>query len=160
MNPLNLDGFTPLSFEEWVTKATADLRGTALESLDWKIEPDWSIGPYLTSHKHVQQWVKPEGFAPNSWEVSQRVDVQNAAQGNGALLQALQGGCSHLALSVPAGFSDWANLLDGVHLDMITLEVLTSDFACCAAVMDYLGERETALQCRPVFHLDPEHQQS
>lgn len=156
MNPLNLDCFTPLSFEEWAAKATADLRGTALESLDWNIEPDWSIGPYLTSHKHVQKWVKPEGFAPNSWEVSQRIDVQNTAQGNGAVMQALQGGCSHLVLRIPAGFSDWVNLLNGVHLGMITLEVLTSDFACCASVMDYLSGLETAPQCRPVFHLDPE----
>lgn len=155
MNPLNLDGFAPLSFEEWTAKATADLRGTALESLDWEIEPGWSIGPYLTQHNHTQHWVKPEGFSPNSWEVSQRIDVRDAASGNGAIMQALQGGCSHLALSVAAGFSDWAALLEGVHLGMITLEVLTADPALCASVMAYLGGLETAPQCRPVFHLDP-----
>ena len=79
MKPLNLDAFAPLSFEDWAAKATADLHGNALASLDWEIEPGWSIGTYLTEHNSTQHWVKPESFEPNSWEVSQRVDVLDAA---------------------------------------------------------------------------------
>lgn len=93
--------FSAITTEEWIAKIRKDLKGKALETLNWEPEPGLQIPPlYHATDTKVSTAIE-DPRQHNSWEIGQVIRVRDLSSANTALLNNLRGGVTtiHLQLS-------------------------------------------------------------
>lgn len=109
---LNLaDEFSPVSKQQWIDKATADLKGKPLERLTSKLYEGCTIQPlYLAEDAPPADWSGVPGVAPlvrngqamgqsgDGWDIRQALTHPCVRTAASQALEDLNGGCSSLSL--------------------------------------------------------------
>ncbi len=131
------------SKQQWLDKVTADLKGKDINSLDWKINTDWSVSPF----GHPDDMISQTPLAPqdhNHWTIVETVNINKyePAEANAILLQALYGGASGITIHTDYVLepSDWEILLKDIQLDMIHLSIELSDQRHYTATISQIAE--------------------
>jgi methylmalonyl-CoA mutase len=119
MMPLELDSFSPTSFDEWKKLVSKELGERPFDSLVWNTPLGFAMQPYYaggvraTSARTASNWEIGQAFSGLPETVNEQV------------LEALQGGVE--ALFVNAQANDLHRCFDGVFLDIISSHLRTSD---------------------------------
>lgn len=119
MMPLELDSFSPTSFDEWKKLVSKELGERPFDSLVWNTPLGFAMQPYYAG-----------GVAATSARTSSNWEIGQAFSGlpesvNGQVIEALQGGVEALFVSTNA--NDLPVCMDGVFLDIISSHLRTSD---------------------------------
>lgn len=116
------DAFPGVSKEAWLEQIKKDLKGRALEELNWQAETGLQVSPFV----HADDFNSP--LAPlsagrSAWEICENVPVEDPVAANNQAMEALQGGAEGLCFSLDH-LPDAAALdqvFAGIHLDFIGL---------------------------------------
>lgn len=119
MMPLELDSFSPTSFDEWKKLVSKELGERPFDSLTWNTPLGFAVQPYYAG-----------GVAATVARTSSNWEIGQAFSGppetvNGQVIEALQGGVEALFVSTKA--NNLQRCLDGVFLDIISSHLRTSD---------------------------------
>ncbi|MEM9887471.1 MAG: methylmalonyl-CoA mutase family protein [Bacteroidota bacterium] len=136
--------FPDRSKQEWLDKVEKDLRGKALESLNWQVREDWTISPFA----HSEDWTEKvppivsSGKTTNSWEIGERIVVKEAKVANEIALSALENGVNALLLILPNTFSteDFEMLLKGIELEWISVHFDATSDANLPSFLSFLTQ--------------------
>lgn len=137
--------FSAQTFEDWVEKATKDLKGKPLSKLDWNYA-EGLVAPPLSDHQaHGDQPTKTAGHLPNAWRVAEAFSVHDPDAPSQIQL-ALQEGCSELILETGEQSVDWSAVLNGIFLDMIRIRCEGLTLESARALLLFLEEQLQADQ--------------
>lgn len=127
--------FPPVSFETWKAKLEAELRGKSFESLFMEPEPGLRMSPYIHPDLGPKEVPGPlnQGRRDNNWAVTVKILSVNPVEANSLAIEALTGGAECIWIALPNRWelADFALFLEGIHLDMIQLQV-----TCTGSVAD------------------------
>ena len=124
---LLLKDFTPQDKQAWITKATADLKGKALDELQSTWEPGITVAPYYTA-KDTQKLNYLKAYAnclatkttpdgqPRSWINYQKIKITSEQKANKQALEALNLGATGL-IFIGKGKVDYSILLKDIFLE-------------------------------------------
>jgi methylmalonyl-CoA mutase len=90
--------FPQASLEDWARRATAALKGQALEKLTRQTRDGIAIAPLHAPSGAPGIAARPAGSA---WKLVQRIDITDPAAANAQALEDLNGGATGLALHLP-----------------------------------------------------------
>ncbi|WP_304517297.1 methylmalonyl-CoA mutase family protein [Cecembia rubra] len=123
--------FGPVTKEQWIQQAIADLKGKDFkEHLVSKTADDIEILPFYMEedmvnlsflkeyHNKIQPNSKIPGMPPRIWSNVVYLGIKDQNQGNAIILDALQNGCDAIVLEV-SGNEDFDSILNGVELQYI-----------------------------------------
>ena len=110
--------FSRTSRSDWKTKATADLRGKALEELSRTDADGIIIQPYYDTESEFKSIVPKR--LQNGYEVVQEYFVADAAEANSQLLDYLNRGATSLLLYLLPNI-DLSTLLENIHPEHVSL---------------------------------------
>lgn len=120
--------FDKVTKAQWLEKVTKDLKGKPLESLNWQVE-GLEFTPFYHGEDALHQQPITENRADNSWEIGERIVVQNAnyAAANQQALDALSKGANALqfvfdvrqTLPLPTQ-TELKTLLENIQLEWIS----------------------------------------
>lgn len=107
--------FAPTSEATWWERVEKDLKGKALESLNWTPQPNVELRPFYTQAQalplhEVQQL---------DWHVCENIQVTDATLANQEALKALRGGANALRFELPKADIDWQKLFKDIHFGYI-----------------------------------------
>ena len=76
--------FSTISKEEWLSKIEKDLKGKALEDLNWKISEDWMVSPIAHSSDLAvrETTILHQEKTDNNWEIGEVIFVKDAKTAN------------------------------------------------------------------------------
>ena len=107
--------FTPLTAKAWKVQLERDLKGAALEDLDWQNENGFVIHPFYTAED--QQQVYAPAFTHREWRMMVKGEEGSDAFLNEFFLRSLNGGADALMVNLTA--RDFSSLLNNIRLDYI-----------------------------------------
>ncbi|MDX1912483.1 MAG: methylmalonyl-CoA mutase family protein [Saprospiraceae bacterium] len=114
--------FPSIGKEEWRRQIVRDLKGQPLESLHWLAPDGQEVSPFV----HAEDFpTPPPPFSnqANNWEICEDIDGSDPVAARRQSLDALEGGAEGLCFyldALPAA-ADFAQMLEGIHLDYIGL---------------------------------------
>lgn len=116
------EDFPPLSKAEWLAQVAKDLKGRALETLDWASPGGFPVSP-LVHAEDLHAAPFPLFAQAKSWEIGEEILVSDLKEANQEALEALQNGVEGLrfVLHQMPDAADMAVLLNGIYLDFIGL---------------------------------------
>ena len=117
--------FPENSEAEWLEKVEKDLKGRALEELDWAISEDMKIAPFY--HSNNQKINVPNNKTnSNTWEIGEDIFANDPKTANQHLLYALEAGVNapRFILNTVWKKSDFAILFENVNPDYISTHFL------------------------------------
>ncbi len=123
--------FPAISKAVWLEKIVKDLKGRALEELQWPLG-DRQIAPFLMeSDFDTLSAPIATPTATNAWELSEDITCTDAAAANIQVLEALSGGVNApcLRISAPDTRTALPNILHEVNPDMISMHFLLKEGA-------------------------------
>ncbi|MGH6763048.1 MAG: methylmalonyl-CoA mutase subunit beta [Phyllobacterium sp.] len=146
--------FDPVDHDRWVKLAEKALKGAEFENtLASHTDDGIRIDPLYPRRKDAPLLPRVKADAP--WHMIQRVDDPDTARAHAQLLDDLENGATGLTLvfegapnaygyGLPARPETLAEVLDGVHLDMIHLRIDAhpNSRACADWMADYLQQRQ------------------
>lgn len=113
---------------DWKAKATKDLKGKALEDLNWNIDKNITIEPYYTqadintiNHSALLN-------QQAEWEIGETLFVENEKQANKQLLKVLNEGVNAPVLDVKLKTIDFKTLLENIGLQYITTHFIFEEY--------------------------------
>jgi len=125
--------FGPVSKEQWIQQAIADLKGKDFSDyLVSKTADSIQILPFYTGedlenleflkdfHNQIHPKSEIPGLPPRIWSNVFYLGVKDQYQGNTLIIEALQNGCDGIVLEV-SGDEDFDHLLNGVELPYIKI---------------------------------------
>lgn len=121
--PVFAGSFAAASHEDWVKKATAALKGQALEKLTRQSRDGIAIQPLYG--QNALAGIAGRGASP--WTVVQRIDIPDAAAANAQALEDLRNGATGLALAfaeAPCARGAGLNEISAAHLDAVLKDVM------------------------------------
>ncbi len=117
------DKFEKQSKADWLAKVTKDLKGKALESLDWALTEDLVFSPIAHAEDRSQHF-QPiyNNKNTNTWDFGVLIFVSDFKAANAEALQLLTAGANALCfqLTHTPSEEDLALLLDGIQLEWIS----------------------------------------
>jgi len=123
--------FAGASQEEWIEKVKKDLKGKAIEVLDWKLEEGLTLKPFYSSENTKAANIPISNT--NNWDISEDVRVDVAKEANQKALNSLMNGVSAptFIFDKDATLDDLITLLKDIEMSFITahFEVDTSNSA-------------------------------
>jgi len=141
--------FSAISREEWMAKIEKDLKGKALETLNWESEPGLELPPLHHSTDSIPANVVADDRRQNQWEIGQLISVSNLKEANRAVINNLAGGVNALQFQIetPLTVAELNVLLKDVIPSYISLhfEWKRADFpiqAFWANLSHYLTEQD------------------
>lgn len=149
-----LADFPPVATAEWERAIQKFLKGKPLTSLDWAVG-DGLYQSALYRKDQVAHLLAPlplENTPQTAWSIAEKVFYTQgeASATNRTILDALQGGASEILIHIPAqemvSVADWANLLEGVAVEMIRLEISTDLPENIQQYADYLTQKNIPKQ--------------
>jgi methylmalonyl-CoA mutase len=150
--------------------------GAGVEELTWRTLDGIPVRPLYTADDASGESAgvpgaapyvrggRPEGPAPDGWDVRQRHADPDAAAAHAAVLADLENGVSSIWLAVGAGgtaVADLATVLDGVHLDLAPVvldasgDTADTELAAADAFLELAGERGAGRDLLGTLGLDP-----
>ncbi|RLD20756.1 MAG: hypothetical protein DRI69_05635 [Bacteroidetes bacterium] len=132
-----LEAFDSVSKEKWLSKIREDLRGKNIEETDWEFDDELTISPFVHADD-IENSSTDIGYDPH-WEIAEEFNVQDDADANHEVLEALAGGCEVIMLKVHA-LPDWSILLAGVNLGMIKTYVIPGTDEMTQALISSLDD--------------------
>jgi methylmalonyl-CoA mutase len=122
--------FKGVTKTEWLAQVTKDLKGKPLESLNWQVE-GIEMTPFYHSEDALNATPITENRADNSWEIGERIVVQNEnyAAANQQALDALSKGANALyfVLDKNPNQNELNTLLENVQLEWISTHFQAND---------------------------------
>ncbi len=117
--------FPEISESEWIEKVEKDLKGRALEELDWAINTDLKIAPFYHSIDHIPN-VPNNKSDSNTWEIGEDIFVKDAKVANRQLINTLENGVNALKLIFESDLSEkeFETLFESVELAFISIHFL------------------------------------
>lgn len=114
--------FPPISKADWLRQIEKDLKGKPLEDLNWQLPDGMVVTPFVHADDFETSPAKLSNEA-NAWEICENVVVTDPVLANRQAMEALEGGTEGLCfwLDQALEVADFAQLLEGVHLDFIGL---------------------------------------
>ena len=112
--------FTAITKTEWLEQIEKDLRGQHLDDVNWQFNDAMAISPF--AHREGSSNPSDVWYSP-TWELAELFHVEDVAESNAQILEALNGGCETLLLEVE-GPEEWDLLFKGIALDMVITYVL------------------------------------
>jgi methylmalonyl-CoA mutase len=114
--------FPPISKADWLRQIEKDLKGKPLEDLNWQLPDGMVVTPFV----HADDFqTAPAALSTqaNAWEICEDVLVSDPVLANRQAIEALEGGAEGLCFWLDQALeaADFAQLLEGVHLDFIGL---------------------------------------
>lgn len=109
--------FNPVSQKDWEAKAIKDLKGKALEDLNWHIQSWGTLQPYYALETNKTSTPLPLPKHPYGWGVAERIDCTDVKGANTQLLEALQQGVNVPILEINHKIdrSELRQLFEGVE---------------------------------------------
>ena len=99
--------FPPISEEQWLEKVAKDLKGRAIEELDWNISDNINVAPFY--HSIDQEPLVPNNKKnSNTWEIGEDILLSNPNLANQQLLQALEAGVNAPRIVLDADWNEQA----------------------------------------------------
>ncbi len=123
------DAFGKSSKQEWIDKATADLKGSpVLEKYEWSLNDSIKLSPYYASEDlkgleylekyHLNPTVMGQtDGAGRSWINKVNISVENEKEANGVAMLALMNGADGVNFIIKNGNIDLALLLNNILLE-------------------------------------------
>ena len=132
-----LNEFESNSKSEWISQATADLKGKTIESLAIKLEKNITLSPYYTTEDMVGlDAIAPFSNAlgrkntfdgePREWINYQKIWVKDESEANKIALEALNLGASGLIFNIKSNI-DFDKLLNNIQLEACAISFEGSD---------------------------------
>lgn len=114
--------FQPLSLEAWEARALKDLKGKALDSIDWEYSSGLNARAYA-DRTHLPPHIGlPTDSTRQGWRIAERFVLEDSTTANTEIMEALQEGCNELVLvKAPSFTGDVEEVLGGVFRDMVTI---------------------------------------
>ncbi|MBI1221289.1 MAG: hypothetical protein GC180_01690 [Bacteroidetes bacterium] len=107
------------TYEAWSARATRELKGKALESLNWKSSSGLSFHPYYSweqgNKRFPVQWTR----TGNEWDICESILVNEAKEANKQALSALNAGANALLFQWTSASVSPSELLDEIGLPYI-----------------------------------------
>ncbi|MEN0046359.1 MAG: methylmalonyl-CoA mutase family protein [Bacteroidota bacterium] len=142
--------FPTITKEEWLTKIEKDLKGKAVEELNWNINGDWMVSPLAYSSDWTEKGtaISLKNKANNSWEIGEVISVKDIKIANQEALVALEGGVNALLFDLPEKFTsiDFELLLKGIQLEWISTHFRVDSHLPLSAFLNYLENINANLQ--------------
>lgn len=111
--------FPSIDRAEWMAKIEKDLKGKAIETLDWEPEPGWKLPPLLHPTDGQSAFVPSDQRSANHWAIGQMIVVEDLKEANQQVLNSLQGGVNALVFQLDAP-------LTKEQLDVLLKDVIPS----------------------------------
>ncbi len=111
--------FSPVDRKEWMAKIEKDLKGKAIEALNWEPEPGWKIPPLFHHTDAPESSFLSDQRSANQWTIGQLIMVKDLKETNQRILTCLQGGANALELHLDAA-------LTKEQLDLLLKDVIPS----------------------------------
>jgi methylmalonyl-CoA mutase len=118
--------FPPVSPQQWKEQIIKDLKGVAIEQLDWKTDNGFIVHPFYTT-EDLKENPAPV-FTGSSWDICGEIEVKNEKQANERALKALQLGASGLSFRVHKAI-DTKLLLKDIEIENIYTQFSISNDA-------------------------------
>lgn len=135
------DLFPSIPAADWWGRVEKDLKGKALESLNWSPEPGLEIQPFYTQAESIEI----EAARQLDWHIQETILVSDAKTANTAALEALKGGAEALRLELQNSSIDWALLFADIHLSYIHCQLAGKlDDAVALAALDQMEAQTKA----------------
>lgn len=123
--------FPPVTKQEWIDKATIDLKGSEFSRLVWKNLSNISLDPFY-NEKEQSEFLSNTGENSGTLINYRKIVVVSETTGNALALKAIEEGITGLLFDVKENISV-AELLKGVDLNSLTVSFILSsntvDFA-------------------------------
>lgn len=84
------------TYSEWSERATKELKGKPLESLNWTSSTVLSMKPYYSAEELQRRYPVVFGRESEEWSIYERIEVEDVAKANKLALAALNAGASAL----------------------------------------------------------------
>lgn len=138
--------FPKISKEQWLEKVTKDLKGRAIEELDWQITDEIVMSP-IHHDDEVRDYPTLADRSDNQWITVESIHVTDLVKAHTQIITALQNGASGIALRLDKALSadELATLLSEVYLNMIHVEFDLAEGVDTAA---FISELEAYLTSR------------
>lgn len=128
----------------WRERATKELKGKALESLNWKNSSGLVFHPYYSAEESTRRF--PVQFSRNSaeWGIIETIPVQDAKAANKAALEALNAGANALLFELKASVS-FSDLLSEIGMPYICtafkmqMDAVKANAASLRAFIEHAG---------------------
>lgn len=159
------------NIEQWQDAALATLRGAPLSSLARTTEDGLKRGPLFTADDLPGQLTEMRRandphLGERPWHIAAFIDHPDLARSNTDALTALTGGASALMIAADSAgaagtavrkHTDWARLLDKVHLDLapIFLMPTSANFEHAATLAPYIERHAQAEKMQISFGYSP-----
>jgi methylmalonyl-CoA mutase len=138
-HPENLfSEFSPASFEDWLGKATSDLKGEHPNSLVSATADGILIQPYYTQAQ-VGQLQGPISKDTSSWMVAETIARMPESEANKRALETLNAGVSALAFEVD-GRTNYKVLLKDILVEHIRLRLIVVDGLAAETIQNFYNE--------------------
>ncbi len=115
--------FNEVSKKEWLDKVEKDLKGKAIENLNWLPGEKLTFSPFAHADD-VQDTYTPlsNNQSDNDWEIGEEIHVSDFQEANDQSLEALEGGCQALCFVFQKSPSqqDLKLLFQNIKLDWIS----------------------------------------
>lgn len=142
--------FPTISKEEWLSKIEKDLKGKALEDLNWKIDEEWIVSPIAHSSDLAvkEAPILQQEKVNNNWEIGEVIFVKDVKTANQEALTALEGGVNALLFELPVEFTsnDFEVLLKNIQLEWISIHFRVPSDLSLATLLDYLSKKNANTQ--------------
>jgi methylmalonyl-CoA mutase len=119
--------FSVPSREAWISLLEKDLKGQAWTNLQWQVAEGLLINPFYLA-KDQEAGAALVGSGPG-WAIGEIVVVEDLEIAHAQIMEALEGGVEALKLQFKRNLSpqEWAELLNGVELAYISLQIEALD---------------------------------
>lgn len=98
--------FPSIDRAEWMAKIEKDLKGKAMETLNWEPEPGLKVPPlFHRSDAKASSWLSDQRSA-NHWEIGQRIELGDLKETNQRILSSLAGGANALEFQLDSTLTE------------------------------------------------------
>ena len=148
--------FQPVSKAAWLAKVEKDLKGKAIEDLNWTIQDDLVIPPFAHADDIAKAYPSlNQQRTTNSWEIGVKVVVGNMQIANQEALNALANGANAIAFELTKSPSknDLKILLKDIELEWISTHFIFKQKSWKRFIsffLDYIADKKyevTKLAC-------------
>lgn len=141
--------FSSTNYEQWLEKVEKDLRGRALDDLQWEIEDGIQLAPFYDPERSSDTTL-PSERANNNWEIGSIVVNTTLAEANKEALESLKGGVEALKFRLKKSVSaaDLERLLSQIETDYISVHFKLQGISVLEFVEQliiFLEQREKSL---------------
>lgn len=133
--------FSKVSEADWWAKVEKDLKGRAMEELNWQLEEDLTMKPFYTTE--TTQEINLPISTTNDWEISEDVIVEDAKTANQKVLHALMNGVNAPTFILKSDISvnDFKILLNDIELSFISTHFEVPTAESFKAFLSYLRQQ-------------------